>query len=122
MKSGEIVRVKTNAQLLNLLFGENYKAWMKSVYDFGNKRIWMIHIDNKPRNDWKNYKSGNVIIEENMRPNDTAGLRSDVRHNTDRIVFSKHDGYFIFEGQYKYDKEKSKDSEIRYWVRVSEQF
>ena len=122
MKSGEIVRVKTNAELLNLLCGANYQAWMKSVYDFGDKRIWMIHIDNKPRNDWKNYKRDDVIIEENMRPNSTAGLRSDVRPNTGRIVFSKHEGYFIFEGQYKYDKENSNASKIRYWVRVSDQF
>jgi hypothetical protein len=122
MKSGEVIRVRTNSELLNELLGKNYARWMKSVYDFGDKRIWMIHIDNKPRNGWKNYKKGDVIVEENMRPNDTAGLRTDVRHNTERIVFSKHDSYFIFEGQYKYDKEKSKDSGIRYWVRVSDQF
>ena len=124
MKSGEIVRVRTNAQLLNLLFGGNYKAWMKSVYDYDDnrKRIWMIHIDNKPRNGWRNYKKGDVIVEENLRPYDTTGLRTDVRHNVERILFSKHDGYFICEGKYRYDKEKSKDSEIRYWVRVSDQF
>ena len=122
MKSGEVIRVRTNAELLNELLGQNYKAWMKSVYDFDGKRIWMIHIDNKPRNDWRNYKKGDVIVEENLRPFDSTGLRSDVRHNVERIVFSKHDGYFIFEGKYRYDKEKSKDSEIRYWVRVSDQF
>ena len=122
MKSGEVIRVRTNAELLNELLGKNYRAWMKSVYDFGNNRIWMIHIDNMPRNDWRNYKKGDVIVEENMRPFDLTGLRSDVRHNVERIVFSKHDGYFIFEGIYKYDKEKSKDSEIRYWVKVADQF
>ena len=82
----------------------------------------MIHIDNMPRNDWRNYKKGDVIVEENLRPYDTTGLRTDVRYNVERIVFSKHDGYFIFEGKYRYDKEKSRDSEIRYWVRVSDQF
>ena len=122
MKSGEVIRVRTNAELLNELLGKNYRAWMKSVYDFGNNRIWMIHIDNMPRNDWRNYKKGDVIVEENMRPFDLTGLRSDVRHNVERIVFSKHDGYFIFEGKYRYDKEKSRDSEIRYWVKVADQF
>ena len=122
MKSGEVIRVRTNAELLNELLGKNYGAWMKSVYDLDDKRIWMIHIDNKIRNDWRNYKSGDVIVEENMDPFDTTGLRTDVRHNVERIVFSKHNGCFVFEGIYKYDKEKSKDSEIRYWVKVADQF
>ena len=122
MKSGEIIRVKTNAELLNLLFGENYKAWMKSVYDYGGKRVWMINIDNKPRNDWKNYKKGDIIVEENMRPYDMTGLRTDVRPNTVRIVFSKHEGFFVFEGQYEYDKEGSEASKIRYWKKVADQF
>ena len=83
MKSGEVIRVRTNAELLNELLGKNYRAWMKSVYDFGNNRIWMIHIDNMPRNDWRNYKKGDVIVEENMRPVDLTVLRSDVRHNVE---------------------------------------
>ena len=122
MKSGEIIRVGTNAQLLNELLGKNYGAWMKSVYDLDDKRIWMIHIDNKIRNDWRNYKSGDVIVEENMAHFDTTGLRTDVRHNVERVVFSKHNGCFVFEGIYKYDKEKSKDSAIRYWVKASDEF
>lgn len=42
MKSGEVIRVRTNAELLNELLGQKYKAWMKSVFDFDGKRIWMI--------------------------------------------------------------------------------
>ena len=105
MRSGEIVRVRTNAELLNELFGQNYKAWMKSVYDFGDKRVWMIHLDNQERNGWKNYKINNTIIEENLYPDDLTGLRVDVRPNNLRIVFSKHNNCFVFEGIYKYDKE-----------------
>lgn len=122
MKSGEVIRARTNAELLNELLGQNYKAWMKSVYDFAGKRIWMIHIDNKNRNGWRNYKKGDVIVEENLRPFDLTGLRSDVRPNLKRIVFSKYDGYFIFEGIYRYDKEKSKASEIRYWIMETDKF
>ena len=122
MTSGEIICVRTNAELLNKLLGKSYKAWMKSIYDLNDERIWMIHIDNTPRNDWKNYMNGDIIVEENLRPSDTTGLRSDVRHNVERIVFSKHDGYFVFEGKYRYERKKSKDSEIRYWVKISNQF
>ena len=122
MKTGEIIRVRTNAELLNELFGTNYKAWMKSVYEYGNRRVWMIHIDNKNRNDWRNYKKDNIIVEENLRKYDFNGLRIDIGYNVERIVFSKHDGYFVFEGVYKYDNEKSIDNEIRYWIKVSDQF
>ena len=122
MISGDIIRAKTNAELLNTLLGTHYQAWMKSVYEYANRRIWMIHIDNKNRNDWKNYKKGNIIVEENLRKYDFNGLRIDVRHNVERIVFSKRDGYFVFEGIYKYDKENSIDNEIRYWIKVSDQF
>lgn len=122
MKSGEVIRVRTNAELLNELFGTNYKAWMKSVYEYRNRRVWMIHIDNKNRNDWKNYKKDNIIVEENLRKYDFDGLRIDVRYNVERIVFSKHDGYFVFEGVYKYDKKNSTDNKIRYWIKVSDQF
>ena len=89
MISGDIIRAKTNAELLNALLGTHYQAWMKSVYEYANRRIWMIHIDNKNRNDWKNYKKGNIIVEENLRKYDFNGLRIDVRHNVERIVFSK---------------------------------
>ena len=122
MISGDIIRAKTNAELLNTLLGTHYQAWMKSVYEYANRRIWMIHIDNKNRNDWKNYKKGNIIVEENLRKYDFNGLRIDVRHNVERIEFSKRDGYFVFEGIYKYDKENSIDNEIRYWIKVSDQF
>ena len=122
MISGDIIRAKTNAELLNTLLGTHYQAWTKSVYEYANRRIWMIHIDNKNRNDWKNYKKGNIIVEENLRKYDFNGLRIDVRHNVERIVFSKRDGYFVFEGIYKYDKENSIDNEIRYWIKVSDQF
>lgn len=122
MRSGEIVRVRTNAELLNELFGLNYKAWMKSVYDFDDKRVWMIHLDNQERNGWKNYKINNTIIEENLCPDDLTGLRVDVRPNNLRIVFSKHNNHFVFEGVYMYDKERSEASKSRYWQKVAEEF
>lgn len=122
MRSGEIIRVRTNAELLNELFGLNYKAWMKSVYDFDDKRVWMIHLDNQERNGWKNYKIKNTIIEENLYPDDLTGLRVDVRPNNLRVVFSKHNNHFVFEGIYMYDKERSDASKIRYWQKVAEEF
>ena len=68
------------------------------------------------------YNEDYIVFLKNLRKYDFNGLRIDVRHNVERIVFSKHDGYFVFEGIYKYDKENSIDNEIRYWIKVSEQF
>lgn len=33
MKSNEVINVRTNAELLNELFGTDYTSWMKSYYD-----------------------------------------------------------------------------------------
>ena len=122
MKSGNVIRVRTNAELLNELFGTDYKAWMKSIYDYNNKRVWMIYLDNKVRNDWKNYKEKDTIIEQNLDSNNFDGLRADTSPNTERIVFSKHANYFVFEGIYAYDKTRSDAKRIRYWIKICDEF
>ena len=80
MRKGDVIKVKTNAELLNKLFGTNYNGWQKSVYDCEGIRVWMIYLDHKERNKWRNYKDGNLIVEENMAPvEEQYGLRSDTR-------------------------------------------
>ena len=49
MRKGDVIKVKTNAELLNKLFGTNYNGWQKSVYDCEGIRVWMIYLDHKER-------------------------------------------------------------------------
>ena len=122
MKSKEVINVRTNAELLNELFGTDYASWMKSYYDTEKNRIWMIRLDNQTRNNWRNYESGDTIVEENLDRRDTSGVRTDVRPDAERIVFSNENGFFVFKGIYKYDKERSRCDGVRYWLKVSDEF
>ncbi len=122
MKSNDVINVKTNSELLNELLGTDYTGWMKSYYDTEDNRIWMIHLDNQPRSNWRNYESGDTIVEENLDRRDTSGVRTDVRPDAERIVFSNENGFFVFKGIYKYDKERSRCDGVRYWLKVSDEF
>lgn len=122
MKTGEFIYAKTNAALLNELFGTDYASWMKSYYDTEKNRIWMIRLDNQTRNNWRNYESGDTIVEENLDHRDMSGVRTDIRPDAERIVFAKENGFFVFKGIYKYDKERSRCDGVRYWLKVSDEF
>lgn len=122
MKSKEVIKVRTNAELLNELLGTDYTSWMKSYYDTEKNRIWMIRLDNQTRNNWRNYESGDTIVEENLDHRDTSGVRTDIRPDAERIVFAKENVFFIFKGIYKYDKERSRCDGVRYWLKVSDEF
>lgn len=53
---GEKIVAKTNAEFLNLLFGTNYKQYMRSIYNLSNDSVvWMIRIDSTERSGFKNY-------------------------------------------------------------------
>jgi hypothetical protein len=118
MKKGDIVRVKTNAELLNYLFNKDYKQWMKTTYEYNNHIVWMVHFDGEKRDGWKNHLGEKLIIEENTN----RLVQEPKTYLQKRIVFSKHNGYFIFEGIFKYDKEKSNPTSIRYYNLLSETF
>lgn len=120
MRRGDVIRVSTNAELLNYVFGTHYKAWMKSVYDYGSSWVWMIHLDGVVRNGWRNLKYSDCIKEENLSKN-TYGLRTNVGP-LKRIVFSKHSGYFVFEGVYEYDRQRSNIHSTRYYNLIEEEF
>lgn len=49
----------------------------------------MIRLDNQTRNNWRNYESGDTIVEENLDRRDTSGVRTDIRPDAERIVLQK---------------------------------
>ena len=105
IKAGDIIYVKTNAELLNGLIGTHYKAWMKAYrfLDTG-EMLWMPRLDGKVRSGWKDTRGNGKIVEEYVGgspyPSEIGiGLKGQIR-----IVFEKFDQrYFIFRGVFKLD-------------------
>ena len=104
IKTGEMIYAKTNAELLNMLLGKHFKAFMKAYrfLDTG-EMIWMPRLDGKVRSGWKNTLQNRQIIEEYVggRPYPSEigiGLKGQIR-----IVFEKFDqeNYFIFRGVFE---------------------
>lgn len=51
----KIIIAKTNAEFLNQEYGTDYKAFMKSRWSYtDNTWVWMVHLDSKVRNGWRN--------------------------------------------------------------------
>ena len=107
MQAGEIVKVDRNAQLLNKLLGTDYKQWYKSTYQLtADTMIWIIRLDNKLRNGWRNKSTSDRIIEGfdgNTRPSNIY-LGMQVKK---RVVFEKVSGGYVFHGVYQYDASRS---------------
>ena len=105
LKAGEVIYAKTNAELLNMLLGTHYKAWMKAYrfLDTG-EMLWMPRLDGIVRSGWENTMQNGQIVEEyvggRLYPSEIGiGLKGQIR-----IVFEKFDQrYFIFRGVFKLD-------------------
>ena len=122
MKSGDIVKFKdtekkarTNAQVLNIVYGTNYKQWMKAAYHKTTSvgtMAWIAFINGKPRNDWKNTLYQDRITEEYVGDKKVLpkGIDEGLRYTT-RAVFQKlrnKDGqYYVFRGMYKLSKDSN---------------
>lgn len=51
----QIIIAKTNAEFLNQEYGTDYKAFMKSRWSYtDNTWVWMVRLDSKVRNGWRN--------------------------------------------------------------------
>lgn len=82
MKKGETIKARTHAELLNKLFGTNYKQWYKCTYnlkDAGIKEsdnlqsptmfVWMVCLDNsKNAGHCNKLKDNATIIEQFDKP------------------------------------------------------
>ena len=110
MKKGDIIRARTNAELLNTILGTRYKQWMKSVYFYDDySYIWMVKFDDKVRSGWRNRFCNEYIIEEMVDKSVTKWDNFPLWTMDDkkRYVFEKKDGFFKFLGIYQLDPDKS---------------
>ena len=106
----EVVYARTNAEFLNQRFGTNYRAWMKSRWEYdADTWVWMVRFDGKERAGWINYIiNANEVCEEYIGAGEPTYM-SDGKKS--RIVVSVEESrgarrYRIL-GKFKLDEEKS---------------
>lgn len=129
MKAGDIIKARTHAELLNEVFGTNYKQWYKSVWEYdSNYIVWMVRFDGKNRSGWVNeFISPDEIREENLY-NATKWNGKTVLYNTGqkRLTFEIDESgltrKYIFKGVFAPDEEKSNPYRVRYYYKVSDTF
>lgn len=128
LKAGEIIRARTHADLLNELFGTNYKAWMKCTYPYSyDSFVWMVRFNEVNKSTgWENVEiSPNYVIEKNHNGILTfeGGSVTEILADK-RIVFQiVGDGVFrkyIFKGIYKYDNSKGNPILERYLKKIDD--
>lgn len=130
MKTGEKVMLRnnpikiarTNAELLNTVYGTNYKSWMRAAYHQSTSKktmAWMATIDGRVRNGWKNVfnSSYNTIIEEYIGTKviNPPNLYEGTEYTT-RAVFQKmrdsSGQYYIFRGMFELSLESNEYKRI----------
>ena len=106
----EVVYARTHAEFLNIRFGTNYKAWMKSRWQYdADTWVWIVRFDGKNRGGWVNRIVSYNEIWEQYVGWDTPTYKGDAKKN--RIVVSVLESgrgreYHVL-GKFKLDNERS---------------
>ena len=106
----QIVYARTNAEFLNEAFGTDYKAWMKSRWEYDEDTwVWMVRFDGKIRSGWLNLIVNENEIHEKYVDIVPPTFKDDKRKF--RIVVSVKEGYngreYHVLGKYRYNENKS---------------
>ncbi len=108
LQAGDIIPVRTNAELLNTLLGTTYKAWMKTIYHLGNGEfIWIVEIDGKVRSGWSNTWQNGKIVERYVYAPPYPRNIYDGLNITRRAVFEKCTAggrHYIFRGIFQLEE------------------
>ena len=123
LRAGEVIRARTHAELLNEVFGTDYKAWMQCTWKYSYDTIaWMVRFNEvNPNAGWENVEvSPDHIVEINhFNVDPVVSVLS-----KKRIVFQiVGDGVFrkyIFKGIFKYEEQDSNPRLRRHLVRIDD--
>lgn len=110
---GDKIEARTNAEFLNLVFGTNYKQYMRSIYNYSNDSvIWMIRIDSIERAGFKNYFENECLVEYS----DKNPTRSNKFYRyVFQIIEENKNRKYVYLGKYKFSTELS-SKEKRYFI------
>lgn len=115
------ISARTNFELVNLLLNKDLKGLQQSGYKVSsNILLWMIHIDGKTRNDWRNTWRDNDTILEEYVGNDN--YKETVVKEPYRIVAEIKDGLFgrkyIIHGIFRCIEEKTENCIVKHlWIK-----
>lgn len=110
---GEKIEARTHATFLNLVFGTNFKYYMRSIYNYSDDTvIWMIRIDSVERDGFKNYFENDYLVEySDKNPTRTSKL---YRH-VFQIITEDNKRKYQYLGKYKFLSDKSSKNK-RYFI------
>lgn len=104
------ISARTNAEFLNEVVGTKYKQWYKSGYKLSsNTLIWMVRIDNKIRQGWKNVWIDDDTILERFEGGNYS-LSTDVKELYRIVVEIQEDSTgrkYIIHGLFKCIKDET---------------
>ena len=94
MKAGDAICARTHAEFLNEAFGTNYKAWMKSRWNYSKQlKVWMIILDGKVRRGWKNTTNKDLVFEEFVGSDNELLPEDYVLEENYRLIVDKSHNY-----------------------------
>ncbi len=108
LKAGEVIHVKTNAELLNTLLGTTYKRWMRTIRSLYNGSfIWIVEIDGKVRSGWSNtWQDGKAIERYVCAPPYPSNIYDGLNMKK-RVAFEKCNAggrHYIFRGVFEIEQ------------------
>ena len=119
---------KSRAEFLNDVYHTNFKQYLRSIWTKpdGSKDVWMVRMDGKVREDWKNTRY-DKFIEEEYVGNDFKTLEENKSVGVVRVAVCITDSeedetwsrYEIL-GTYELDIKRSNLSRFRVWNKIND--
>ena len=124
IRRGDVFNARTNAELLNMLFGKSMKGYMKCTYMLTDSFVLLMHtFDRVTQAGWLNRELADGTVVEQYVGTYAKKFESHngLPEDKYRALFEKEKerGRFVFKGVYKLSAESTPDKRI--WVRVSDE-